>query len=278
MPKLEEKLALKAKLRGNSLAELVLKAYGLLFARKIFIKFNKLLYLCSLRGLGALECGKGEVRFLEEYFKNCPGGVVFDVGANEGNYSRDVLTVNSEAIIYAFEPHPSTFKRLKKNLNSENFHAVNVAVGDVETVLSLYDYKNSDGSSHASLFKNVIENIHESEAIEHKVKMISLGSFITSNGIDQIALLKIDVEGNELNVLKGVTDQIALGKISAIHFEFNEMNVLSRVFFRDFWNLLPNYDFYRLVSDGMIKIENYSPVFCEIFGYQNIIAILKKAN
>jgi hypothetical protein len=54
------------------------------------------------------------------------------------------------------------------------------------------------------------------------------------------------------------------------------MNVSSRTYFRDFWNLLPNYNFYRLLPDGMVKIERYSPVFCEIFAYQNIVAILKQ--
>jgi hypothetical protein len=54
------------------------------------------------------------------------------------------------------------------------------------------------------------------------------------------------------------------------------MNVASRVFFRDFWNLMPNYDFYRLLPDNMVKLNNYSPVFCEIYAYQNIVALLKR--
>jgi len=65
------------------------------------------------------------------------------------------------------------------------------------------------------------------------------------------------------------------GKIKAIHFEFNEMNLASRTCFRDFWSLLSNYDFFRLLSSGMIKIDKYSPVQTEIFAYQNIVAILK---
>ncbi|MCD2449762.1 FkbM family methyltransferase [Methylicorpusculum oleiharenae] len=217
----------------------------------------------------------GEAEFVKRYFKNRPAGVVLDVGANIGNYSKSLLATNPAISIYAFEPHPLTFLKLKENINAENFHAVNAAVGAQTGVLSLYDYQDNDGSSHASLYQDVIENIHNSKAIEHKVNVITLSDFIESNNIDKIALLKIDTEGNELNVLKGVTKQLEAGKISAIHFEFNEMNVASRTYFWDFWDLLPNFDFYRLLPNDMVKIEKYKPVFCEIFAYQNIVAILK---
>jgi len=53
------------------------------------------------------------------------------------------------------------------------------------------------------------------------------------------------------------------------------MNVSSRAFFRDFWRLLENYQFYRLLPNHMLEIKNYSPLSCEIFAYQNIVAILK---
>ena len=88
-------------------------------------------------------------------------------------------------------------------------------------------------------------------------------------------LLKIDTEGHELEVLKGFEPYIRQNKVDLIHFEFNEMNVASRVFFKDFWEFLPNYDFYRMLQDGLIPIKNYNPVYCEIFAYQNIVAKLK---
>lgn len=84
------------------------------------------------------------------------------------------------------------------------------------------------------------------------------------------------MEGNELAVLKGGEKSISEGKIKAIHFEFNEMNVSSRVFFRDFWKLLKDYQIYRLLPREMLEINHYSPLTCEIFAYQNIVAILKE--
>lgn len=78
-----------------------------------------------------------------------------------------------------------------------------------------------------------------------------------------------------MHVLQGAIKCLERKKIAAIHFEFNEMNVASRCYFRDFWKILDGFNFYRLLPNGMIEIKNYSPLHCEIFAYQNIVAILK---
>ena len=61
--------------------------------------------------------------------------------------------------------------------------------------------------------------------------------------------------------------------IDLIHFEFNEMNVASRIFFKDFYDLLKGYRFYRMLPDGLIDLGEYKAYQMEIFGYQNIVAI-----
>ena len=61
-------------------------------------------------------------------------------------------------------------------------------------------------------------------------------------------------------------------KIKCIQFEFNEMNVCARVFLKDYYELLPQYQFYRLVEKGLKSLGNYSPKN-EIFRYQNILAV-----
>jgi FkbM family methyltransferase len=253
--------------------------YRFLFGRRIFFKFNKLLYDCSLRGLGILNYESSKVSGEESFVATCLAGkeqcVVFDVGANVGKYSSAVLRANSTAIVHAFEPHPRTYQVLVGSIRHPSFLPSNCAVGEVSGTLSLYDYLDADGSAHASLYKGVIETIHKKRSIEHKVEVISLGTYVEDKGITHIDLLKIDTEGNELNVLKGVQRYLKEGRIKVIHFEFNEMNVFSRTYFKDFWDLLPNYVFYRLLPDGPVHIESYHPVFCEIFAYQNIIAVLR---
>jgi len=259
--------------------KLVYDLYRLLFARTFFYKFNKLLYQLSLRGLGVLnyESDKisGEEHFIEHHVSKFRNKIILDVGSNVGRYSKLINGLNKDAEIYAFEPHPATYQKLIKNVDGININTNNVGVGASAGSLKLYDYAEKDGSSHASLYKDVIEQIHKGKSVVHEVKIISLDDFVIEHKIERVGLLKIDTEGHELEVLKGFERYISANKVDWIHFEFNEMNIASRIFFKDFWELLPNYDFFRMLPNGLVPIKQYSPVFCEIYAYQNIVAKLK---
>ncbi len=67
------------------------------------------------------------------------------------------MELNLNAELYAFEPHPKTFKKLQKIADELSFKAFNVGVGDKSETLKIYDYKEKDGSTHASIYKDVIE-------------------------------------------------------------------------------------------------------------------------
>jgi FkbM family methyltransferase len=257
----------------------LINIYSRLFGRKLFFKFNHFIYSCSLRGLGVFNyydekiSSESELNFLKKYLCSIKNPVVFDVGANIGNYSKKILQVNANAIIHVFEPHPTTFKKLTENINKTSCFSNNVGVGHEKGSLELFDYLDEDGSSHASLYKNVIQEIHKKEAISHLVPIITLSDYIKTNNILTIDLLKIDTEGNEFNVLKGLGNEC---KPKAIQFEFNEMNIISKVSFKDFWDLLPDYSFFRILPNGeLLRIENYIAADCEIYTYQNIVAKLK---
>lgn len=259
--------------------DLVYALYAFLFSRKIFIKLNKFIFFLSLRGLGVYnyksDRQSGEASFLKDHFSDVTDGVVLDVGANVGGYAKGLRLLNSDVRIYCFEPHPRTFDNLKSAVDGLGIESINVGAGNSDGILKLYDYANDDGSEHASLYKDVIETIHHGKAVVHEVKVITLNNFVAERGIDRVLLLKIDTEGNELRVLQGFESYIRRNKVDLIHFEFNEMNVISRVFFKDFWDFLPNYDFFRMLQDGLVPIKNYNAIYCEIFAYQNIVAKLK---
>lgn len=259
----------------------IYKVYAYVFGRVLFVKMNKFLYQISLRGLGILNFQGdyliGENAWIKNYLKDKKKPIVLDVGANVGNYSKTIFEVNQNAKVLAFEPHPSTFKKLMNNIKFENFQAFNVGVGNSEGTLELYDYDTKDGSSHASLYKDVIKDLHKGNPISHSVEIITLDKLLNNQNITEIDLLKIDTEGNEYNVLLGIQSFLEKNKIQAIHMEFNEMNIVSKSSFKDFWDLLSNYNFYRILpGGGLLPIKNYSPIMTEIYAFQNIVAILKK--
>lgn len=257
--------------------------YASLFARPFFYKWNKLLFELSIRGLGMLNSNtfkmSGEQYFIEKMSSRTKEGIIVDVGANVGKYSEHFLSRHPSQQLLAFEPHPTTFQELSKNLASyPQVKLFNKGVSDQKGELELFDYEEKDGSSHASLYKGVIENIHGAKAVSHSVETVALDNILQQYKVGRIQLLKIDTEGHELNVLHGAKYYLTNNLVEVIHIEFNEMNVVSRTYFKDFYDLLStNYYLYRLLPNGVLPLNEYIPVRMELFAFQNIIAINKKS-
>jgi FkbM family methyltransferase len=259
----------------------LLRTYAHFFARPSCLRMHNGLHSLALRGLGILNHqpgGSGEQWFLRHYLAG-GGGVVFDVGANVGGYTEQVLAINPHLHVFAFEPHPLTFERLKSDLGSRaGVTLVNKGVSSTSGLTDLYDYSDHDGSEHASLYPEVLSVLHGHTTLSrHSVEVLTVDEYVESQGIAEIRLLKIDAEGNEFDVLLGAQQSIANQRIHMIQFEFNEMNVVSRRFFKDFWDLLAGYSLYRLLPRGLAEIASYSPLKCEVFAYQNIVAIRRSS-
>lgn len=259
--------------------ERIYNLYSFIFSRRIFRKFNIFFYQLSLRGLGVLNYRNFKISG-ENFILNRLFGkgevVVFDVGSHEGRFLRAIKEINTAAVVYAFEPHPKTFQKLiSLSKIGEGVKVYNFGFGQMEITTELYDYYDRDGSSHASTYFEVFSKIYESKTTSHRILLKCLDNFIESEMIKSIDLLKIDTEGNELNVLMGAKEAISKGKIKVIQFEFNEFNILNRIFLRDFFELLKDYKFFRILRKGLMPLRNYDPSLCEIFLYQNILAVHK---
>jgi FkbM family methyltransferase len=258
-----------------------LEWYVIFSGNRIFYKILRRINMLTLHSLGIFNSisprASGEQFFLKTFINHIPEGIVFDIGANQGFYSIMMRKMSERLQIYAFEPHPKTYQLLEKGAELHRFRSFNIGFGDEKTEAVLYDYDSRDGSTHASLYRGVIENIHGGSATGHPIDIDTVDHFTRENHIGQIDLLKIDTEGNELNVLKGATRMLQEGRIHCIQFEFNELNVVSRVFLGDFLKLLPDFSFFRLLGKGWVLLNNYPPIYQEIFGYQNIIALHRQS-
>jgi FkbM family methyltransferase len=266
------------------IANKVKQGYRRIFARPKFKEVNRFLFRLGLSGLGVMNYSNhavsGELEFLEMFRDDLPASrtpVVFDVGAYVGDYTALVREELDNFEGYVFEPNPRSFEKLDGRFgNEENVHLFNVGCSENNGEMTLFDYGESgcDSSSHASTYRGVLERLHGAKDVEsHTAKRIRLDDFVEEQNIDRIDLLKIDTEGHELEVLKGLTKTIDAGKVSTIQLEFNEMNVESGVFMRDIFDFLSNYRIYRLLPKGMLRLEHYSPLECELFGFQNLVAL-----
>lgn len=262
--------------------ERVYMLYAKLFGQKRFAGLNRFMFDISLRGLGVLNWrdGKvsGEKAWLKQYLSDKKMPLVIDVGAHIGNYIKDTLDAHPGSSIIAFEPHPNTFRRLSENIDHENVVLKNLGVGKRHSVLPLYDHASLDGSQHASLYENVITKIHGGDAIAHDVEIVTLDEMFKDDHSIKIDLLKIDTEGNELDVLLGATELLKNRRIKAVQFEFNEMNIESGHRFKDFFEFLHEYDFFRILASGeLLRIHHrYHALHFEIYAFQNVVALLKR--
>lgn len=266
----------------DALFRFMMTGYTRLFAKKRWYRWNKLLFNLSLRGLGILNDDRehaicaGEARTLRAIAGGWgPRPTILDVGAHHGEYANMVKQLAPEATIYAFEPHPKAFTHLRQNATAHGYVAVNAGCGEKTACLPLYDYAEHEGSPHASLYYEVIVSLHKGKPVATTVNVVALDDFIRDHDIRRVDLLKIDTEGHELRVLAGLRAALAENLIDVVQFEFNAMNVISRAYLRDFYAALPQYEFHRVLLDGLVAFGEYSPVFSEIFAYQNIVAVRK---
>jgi len=196
--------------------------------------------------------------------------ILFDVGANVGSYTKLLSKQFPNAKVYSFEPNPETFKTLYNDFRkTKNIKIFNIGLSSSLKETIIYSQKSRRQSTLATLYSNIVP---EEDTLQLPIKLSMIDSFCEQNQIEVIDFLKIDTEGHEYDVLKGAEGMLKKGGIKIIQFEFNEMNVVARVFLKDFYNLLSNYSFYRLLPDGLYSLNPYRTQY-EVFQYQNILCI-----
>lgn len=258
--------------------DMIFRTYGRLFARPVFYRLNRFLFNLSLRGLGILNWQTDHLQGEHDNLKAilpgaAPGSVVLDVGANNGDYSAVVAAIAPQIQIHAFEPHPLTFGRLSKRFAGTSVACHNFGLGVKAGTFALYDHAGTEGTGHATTNSGVIERIHGKQAQSVDIEIRRLDQTVESLGLTDIHLLKIDVEGAELDVLAGLGEWAERGiTIRHIQIEFNEMNVVSGVLVEDFCKALPGYRINRILPGGaLLDITDERPVLRELFAFQNLL-------
>lgn len=239
------------------------------------------IYYNSIGVLKFHDDNSGENWFIEtvlvEILRNLQFPIVLDIGANVGDYSISIARTFPNSRCYCFEPNPITFQTLKSRVaNYTNITPLNVGIGSVAEERNIYFYADDQETGHASLYANVLKDLHHtSNPSSLLCRIETIDQLLSDKKIPEskVHFIKIDTEGHELDGLRGGLSTIASNEIRAIQFEFNEMNVISRVYLKDFYDLLhPAYKFFRLDTNKLIPLRWYNPSN-EIFNFQNIIAV-----
>ena len=144
--------------------------------------------------------------------------VFFDIGAHNGEtfflFDKKFTIEN----FYSFEASPQNFDNLKKKQKKDNWHIYNLALGDKNEKKIFYQLSESSSSGFNDLNKdsnyfkkkNFLLNLFSNNRIilNFNLEISTLNDFLIKNKIKKIDILKIDTEGYEFQILKGLKDQI----------------------------------------------------------------------
>ena len=188
---------------------------------------------------------------------------VFDVGSNQGQFLKliDQALAKVPHQTHCFEPAPATFAILQKNAGSRSNVVCNsFGLGKVAGEYELFS--DTAGSGLASLSPRRLDHFGIKFHRKEKVQVQTLDDYCAQHNIANIDLLKLDVEGHELEVLTGGTKMFAERRIGIVTFEFGGCNIDSRTFFQDFYYFFHAHgmaSIFRILPSGPLeRIQSYS--------------------
>lgn len=181
--------------------------------------------------------------------------VLFDVGANHGEWSAIAATYHPQASIHAFEIVPATRAKLE------------AAVGDAANVtIHPFGLADRDGDIdvyHRLNFDQTSSIIKDDDApCELLTVPVRRGEAVIAElGVSEIDVLKIDVEGAEMMVLEGFDNIISANKVNIIQFEYGRSSISTRILLQDY---------YKFFSDRGMCIGKLFPEGVEFADYSQL--------
>jgi FkbM family methyltransferase len=141
----------------------------------------------------------------------CAPGTVLDIGANKGQFSLAVRSLFPKADIHAFEPLPAAADTFARVFDGDpHIHLHRVAVGAHRSRVPFYVTDREDSSSllRPGRGQEAAFGVVQASVIE--VDVAPLDEEIDLASMSKPVLMKIDVQGAELEVLRGITDLDAI--------------------------------------------------------------------
>jgi FkbM family methyltransferase len=253
----------------------ILEIYTCFFSRGYLQKINDLLLKVCLRARGYNNFRNnkesGEIYFIDKILAPTNPKICFDIGANVGNYSSELLK-KTNSKVYSFEPHPTSYSILLKNLSKygDRLIAENKGIGSENKTQTIHF--NPQALDHASFSEDVKKVSYVTNDMKLDVEVVTLDSFCEKNLIKDIDFIKIDTEGFELEIFKGAKESFKKFQPKFIQIEFNWHQLFRNTTLNYFAENLPNYDVYQLIYDGWIKRDPRDPL-TNIYYFSNFIFV-----
>ena len=185
----------------------------------------------------------------------------FDVGFHKGetiDLARKFFSIKK---IHAFEPNPDSYKMFKKNF-SDDVTLINKGVGKKNGKRDFYlnDFSPINSfnnlnyeSEHTKIKGKILKHLYSSKInnIKKEIEVITLEKYCNQKSINTIDILKIDTEGCEYDVLRGLGQKIT--NVKCILFEHHyDKSLIKNYKFGDINKLLKDNGFKKIFKNKMI--------------------------
>ncbi|UFK97417.1 FkbM family methyltransferase [Kaistella faecalis] len=141
-----------------------------------------------------------ELIWIKDFLKK--DAVMIDIGANVGSFIYQMEQKLSPQNIYAFEPNKKIYNRLKRIFPQVHIYPLALSDRNETAEFKIPVIKGKTYTSRGTLKLDYREN-EESKHILQQVKVIKLDDWAGLENLKKIDFIKIDVEGNEMNTLRG---------------------------------------------------------------------------
>lgn len=223
----------------------------------------------------------GERFFIDSLFKSFKqnGGerkIVFDIGANIGEYSSMLLDkskeINLELQVHLFEPTQSCFKVItEKFIDNKNTVLNNFGVSNTNGEAQIFYDKEQSGL--ASLYQRNLDSYDLQMNQSEEIILRKMDEYIDEKNIKHIDFIKIDIEGHELKAFEGFGKYLNSDFVDYIQFEYGGANLDSHISLMEIYKFFEqrNFKIAKIMPNGLER-RSYSP-FMDNFNYSNYVAI-----
>lgn len=208
-----------------------------------------------MQALVNASSNKNELDFLKELY-GLNEILIYDVGANRGEMIQKYLSFFPNSCIHAFEPFDDYAQKLITQYeNNKKIVINNYAISDIEGAKIFNINKSIDTSSFLTSKKTGLNSDTAVKTIDQIiVSQTTIDKYATSNNHNKIHILKLDIQGSELNALKGAEDMLKENKIDFI---FSETYFVQQYENQPSFFDISNY----LLSFGYVMQDLYYPIY-----------------
>jgi len=216
-------------------------------------------------------CANGETNVLRR-LAGADFRTAFDVGAHVGNWSIEALTCWPRSSVHAFEVAPPTFDRLK--------HQVDAAGLSSRVTLNCQGLSDATGSremyyfpDHPHLTSDVARHPHPSRPF--LANLVSGDEYLEQHGIAAVDFMKIDVEGAEHLVLRGLRRSLDASRIDCLQFEYGAFSVQTRILLADYYAMLASRYWVGKIFPTHVEFRDYDWTM-ESFRFANFLCVARR--